>query len=165
MEGMCQKCAQSTTRPCSIYLVLLGPPVSQSLGSARETHHPKETPTIEVAGRSSLIPVICPHGPLPGLSGFGGGSSSNENLPPGVGTLRVRENVPMHRVIRKMSNLGARLAACKLAWLWGLARKEDVCRQPMARDRKDRSKCDDCWQSNMVLTFCIYIHGGSPRFC
>lgn len=127
--------------------------------------HPKKTPTIEVAGRPSLIPVMCTHGPLPGLFGFGGGSSSNGNLPPGVGTHRVRENVPMHRVIRKMSNSGARLADCKLTWLWGLARKEDVCRQPMARDRKDRSKRDDCWQSNMVLTFCIYIHGGSPRFC
>lgn len=71
MEGMCQKCAQSTTRPCSIYLVLLGPPVSQSLGSARETHTPEETPTIEVAGRPSLIPVMS-HGPLPGLFGFWG---------------------------------------------------------------------------------------------
>lgn len=35
-------------------------------------HTRKETPTIEVAGRPSLIPVMCPHGPLPGLFGFWG---------------------------------------------------------------------------------------------
>lgn len=90
MEGTCQKCAQSTTRPCSNLFSVLVPPCPSPSGlqgkpTTRRNPHDRD------CGPPILDPCDVSHGPLPGLFGFEGGSSSNGNLPLGVGTQSSRK--------------------------------------------------------------------------
>lgn len=96
---MSKKSAQST-RPCSIYLLVLDPPVPVP----RDPHDRGCGPPI-------LDPCDKSHGPLPGL--FWGEGPPAAKTYPQEWRLRVRGNVPMHRVIRKVPNQGARLGDCK----------------------------------------------------